>query len=157
MRTTTTRTLVKTSLAVTAAAGVGVLATDPDSPWYRRLSKPPWQPPGPAYGIVWTPLYAMIAYAGGRAMDQATRPDRRSIGLALGVNLGLNAGWTALFFAAKSPKAALAEIMVLNVSNAALVRQVWKADRRAGLLLLPYAGWTVFATALNADIVRRNR
>ena len=26
----------------------------------------------------------------------------------------------------------------------------------AAILLLPYAGWTVFATALNAEIVRLN-
>jgi benzodiazapine receptor len=37
-----------------------------------------------------------------------------------------------------------------------LIRQTWRADRTAAVLLVPYAGWTAFATALNAEIVRLN-
>ena len=47
-------------------------------------------------------------------------------------------------------------IACLNVANVLLVRQTWRTDRAAAVLLLPYAGWTVFATALNAEIVRLN-
>ncbi|MET8159102.1 TspO/MBR family protein [Sphaerisporangium sp. NPDC005289] len=150
------RTLVKTSLAVAATAVAGSVATDPDSPWYRRLRKPAWQPPPPAYAAVWTPLYALIAYASARALARAGEADRRALGRALGVNLALNAAWTPIFFRMRSPKAALAELVALNLSNAVLARRVLRADRPAGLLLLPYAGWTLFATALNAAIVRRN-
>jgi hypothetical protein len=35
-----------------------------------------------------------------------------------------------------------------------LIRQTWRADRTAAVLLVPYADWTAFATALNAEIVR---
>jgi translocator protein len=45
-------TLLKTSLAVAATAVVGGIATEPDSTWYKRLRKPSWQPPPPAYGAV---------------------------------------------------------------------------------------------------------
>jgi len=37
-----------------------------------------------------------------------------------------------------------------------LIRQTWRADRTAAVLLVPYAAWTAFATALNAQIVRLN-
>ena len=37
-----------------------------------------------------------------------------------------------------------------------LIRQTWRADRTAAVLLVPYADWTAFATALNAEIVRLN-
>jgi len=37
-----------------------------------------------------------------------------------------------------------------------LTRQMWRADRVAAVLLLPYVGWTAFAAALNAQIVRLN-
>ncbi|MEU6426930.1 TspO/MBR family protein [Microbispora sp. NPDC046973] len=57
---------------------------------------------------------------------------------------------------ADNPRLALAEILALNVSNALLTRRLLRQDRTAGLLLLPYAGWTVFATALNAAIARHN-
>src|SRR3954452_6397422 len=49
--------------AVGATAAVGGLATAPavDSRWYRRLNKPPWQPPGAVFGPAWTVLYALLA------------------------------------------------------------------------------------------------
>jgi len=61
-----------------------------------------------------------------------------------------------LFFRGRRPRAALAEIACLNIANAVLIRQTWRADRAAAVLLLPYAGWTAFATVLNAEIVRLN-
>jgi tryptophan-rich sensory protein len=107
--------------------------------------------------VVWTILYGLLAYAGARAID-ATSPDkRRSFQLSYVTNLGLNAGWTAVFFAAQRPNAALAEITALNASTIDLLRRAWTADRLAGAALVPYLMWTAFATALNADIARRNR
>lgn len=153
----TTRTLFKTAAATTAAALAGGLATEPGTVWYAGLRKPRWQPPPAAFPLVWTPLYGLIAYSGARSLDRAAGADRRALRRSFGVNLALNAAWPALFFAARSPRAALAELAALNASNVLLARRAWRADRRAGLLLLPYVGWTAFATALNGAIVRRNR
>ncbi|MEO3798622.1 TspO/MBR family protein [Nonomuraea sp. B1E8] len=149
--------LLKTALAVTATAVAGALATDARSSWYQRLEKPSWQPPPQAFGLVWTPLYVLITYAGARALSRGDQAESRAFRSALAGNLVLNAAWPALFFRARNPRLALAEILVLNASNAMLVRRGWTADRRAGLFLVPYAGWTVFATALNTAIARRNR
>lgn len=146
------RTLAKTAAAVTAVAVAGGIAADADSRWYAGLAKPSWQPSPRTFPLVWTPLYALIAYAGARALDRAGP----GFGRAYAVNLALNGLWTPLFFAARKPKMALAEIVLLDLSTAALVRRAWRADRRAGALLLPYAAWTAFATALNAELVRRN-
>ncbi|TDE51515.1 tryptophan-rich sensory protein [Nonomuraea mesophila] len=150
------RLLLKTALAVTATAVAGTLATDARSTWYQRLKKPSWQPPPQAFGLVWTPLYVLIACAGTRALSQGDQEGSRAFKKTLATNLALNAAWPALFFRARNPKLALAEILVLNASNAMLVRRGWTLDRRAGLFLLPYAGWTVFATALNTAIARQN-
>ncbi|GAA1279074.1 tryptophan-rich sensory protein [Sphaerisporangium rubeum] len=147
---------MKTGLAVAAAAVAGSVATTPRSAWYRGLRKPSWQPPPAAYPAVWTPLYVAIAYASARAINRADPGDRGAIGRSLALNLALNAAWPPLFFRLRSPRTALAELAVLNVSNLALTRRAAAADRTAGALLLPYAAWTAFATALNAAIVRRN-
>jgi tryptophan-rich sensory protein len=150
-------TWVRTTAAVTAAALVGSVVTQPGSRWYRTLDKPPWQPPQQAFPIVWTALYGLLAFGGARALDATDGDERRGLQLSYGTNLALNAGWTAVFFGARQPTAALAEIAALNVSNVDLVRRAWRADRVAGLAIAPYVAWTAFATALNADIVRRNR
>lgn len=150
-------TWVKTGAAVAAAALLGSRATRPDSRWYRSLDKPVWQPPRQVFPVVWTLLYGLLAYAGARAIDSMPSSRRRAFGLSYATNLGLNAGWTAVFFAARRPTAALAEIAALNASNIDLARRAWMVDRVAGAALAPYVAWTAFATALNADIVRRNR
>ncbi|WP_436536405.1 TspO/MBR family protein [Actinoplanes sp. HUAS TT8] len=152
----TVPTWVKTSAAVVVAAGAGSIATEPGSRWYRALRKPPWQPPPAAFPAVWTPLYALIAVAGTRALNRGDADDRRAFARSYAINLGLNAAWTAVFFRAKRPRAALAEIAVLNVSNLLLLRRAARTDRLAGAALAPYVAWTIFATALNAAIVRRN-
>ena len=147
----------KTGAAVTAAALLESRAASPDSRWYRSLDKPAWQPPRQVFPVVWTLLYSLLAYAGVRAIDSMPPGKRRASRLSYATNLGLNAGWTAVFFAARRPAAALAEIAALNASNVDLLRRAWMVDRAAGAALVPYVVWTAFATALNADIVRRNR
>jgi len=142
--------------AVAAAAAIGAVATDPGSSWYRNLRKPRWQPPPPAYALVWTPLYATIGYAGSRALGRALRSDRRRLAGGLLLDLALNAAWTPVFFRARQPRAALAEIACLDIANVLLIRQAWRADHTAAILLLPYVAWTAFATVLNAEIVRLN-
>jgi tryptophan-rich sensory protein len=142
--------------AVVATAAIGAVAADPGSAWYRSLRKPRWQPPPPAYALVWTPLYATIAYAAATALTRAQSRDRSQLAGSLILDLALNAAWTPLFFRGRRPPAALAEIACLNIANALLIRQTWRADRAAAVLLLPYASWTAFATALNAEIVRLN-
>ncbi|MBG0822816.1 tryptophan-rich sensory protein [Planomonospora sp. ID91781] len=150
------RTLARTLLAVSAAAAVGSLATKPASLWYRRLRKPSWQPPSQAFGLVWTPLYGLIAVGAARVLDRREGTDRTAFAARLAANLVLNAGWSLAFFRGRSPKLALAEITALNASNADLIRQAWATDRAAGAVLLPYGAWTLFATALNTAIVRLN-
>ncbi|MGW1963561.1 TspO/MBR family protein [Streptomyces sp. NPDC001935] len=147
---------VVTTTAVAAAAIAGSVAVDPDSAWYRRLEKPAFQPPPRAFAMVWTPLYASIAWAGGHALQQATGRHRRALGSSLAVNLILNGTWNWLFFRRQSPKAGLVGTLLLDLSNIVLIRRTAKVDRTGARALLPYAGWCAFATALNAAIVQRN-
>ncbi|MET9118237.1 TspO/MBR family protein [Streptomyces longwoodensis] len=143
--------------AVTTAATVGAKAVDADSAWYRALRKPPWQPPPWSFGAVWTPLYASLAYAAGHALgrtEDARR--RRKLTASFAVDLALNAGWNWLFFARRSPRAGLVGTVLLDVANADLLRRTAQVDRTAARVLLPYAAWCGFATALNASLVRRN-
>ncbi|HYO18945.1 MAG TPA: TspO/MBR family protein [Dermatophilaceae bacterium] len=149
--------LARTSAAVVATAVAGGLGTDVSSRWYRTLDKPPWQPPGAAFGPAWTTLYALIALASARTLDRLEEPgERRTFATAFGVNLALNAGWNWLFFTARRPRWALAEILVLEASTLDLTRRAARTDSGAAVMLAPYAGWVAFATALNAAIARLN-
>ncbi|MFC3502811.1 TspO/MBR family protein [Micromonospora krabiensis] len=148
---------ITTGVAVAATAAAGSVSTDPSSRWYRRLRKPRWQPPPAAFPLVWTPLYGLIAVAGTRTLNRTGGAERAAFTRAYALNLALNAGWTVLFFRARRPTAALAEIAALNVSNLVVLRRAARTDRLSGLALAPYAAWTMFATALNGTIVALNR
>jgi hypothetical protein len=50
----------------------------------------------------------------------------------------------------------VAEVVLLLASTLELTRRTYRLDRAAGTALLLYAGWTGFATALSAEIARRN-
>jgi len=149
--------LARTCAAVTATAVIGLLGTDVTSRWYRHLDKPAWQPPGAAFGPAWAMLYGLMALASSRTLDRLDEPaERRAFATAFGANMMLNAGWNWLFFKARRPGWALAEILLMEVSTLDLMRRAAHVDRPAAKMFIPYAGWVAFATALNASIARRN-
>jgi tryptophan-rich sensory protein len=142
--------------AVVAAAGLGGLATDPGSRWFRSLRLPSWYPPPQTFGLVWSALYTGIAYAGGEVLTKAGGDRRAAFARAYGANLALNAAWSLLFFRAHRPWVATAESAVLTASSLDLVRRAREVSPRAAAALAPYPAWTAFATVLAGAIARRN-
>jgi translocator protein len=154
--------LAATTVAVAAAAGTGSIASPGRTAgWYSRLRKPPYQPPGAVFPVVWTTLYGDIAATSAVAIDRfraAGRNDaaRRYVA-ALCANLIINAGWSWLFFRYHKLGASALGAAALTVSSADLARRTAHADPRAGLVLLPYPLWCAFATALSTRIWQLNR
>ena len=146
--------------AATVAAGLmGAFATrrSVDSFWYHvELKKPSFQPPEKVFGPVWTVLYGLIAVSGARVW-QARRSRARTRALALwGTQLALNTAWPLIFFGARRPRAALADLVALIGSIAAYMDEAQQVDGRAAIAVAPYLAWTGFATLLNEEIVRLN-
>lgn len=146
--------------AVGACAAVGTVLTDPENGWYKSLRKPDWQPPAAAFPIVWTTLYADIAYVSYKVLaDAQARKDTtefKSYARALGTNLVLNATWCSLFFRGERPVVSTIEAGALAVSSIDLVRRAGKSHPGLGVLLSPYALWTSGATALSGAIAALN-
>lgn len=91
-------------------------------------------------------------------LDEAGKEQQRNeYAAALEINLVLNAGWSFTFFTAHRPKLAPAVAAALAASSIDLTRRAAKVSSERGVALAPYAAWTSFATALTAQIARRNR
>ena len=45
--------------------------------WYRQLDKPSFTPPDRVFPVVWSTLYALIAYSGWRVWKRGTLPAAR--------------------------------------------------------------------------------
>jgi len=120
--------------------------------WFDGLEKPAFMPPGWTFGVVWPLLYAMLGVA--LAMVLVEPPsDRRRLALVLFfAQLALNLAWSPVFFAAHDIALAKWIIFVMAALAAAAAGQFVRIRREAGILLIPYLGWLVFAATLNAAI-----
>lgn len=127
----------------------GMAAGTPDqNVWFVQLEKPALYPPPAAFGIVWSILYVLIgmAFAG-----ICSSWGSRGRGLAIAVfvvQFVLNLAWSPVFFAMNQIDTAFAIIVVMDVLVAVCVVLFWRIRRWAGILLLPYLAWILFATLL---------
>ena len=140
------------TLAVGACAS---LFTEPNiASWYAALAKPSFDPPNWVFAPVWTALYILMAVAAWRAWRVV---GLRSVALTLYfLQLTFNFAWSLIFFAQHQIALALIDIAALFVSLLATAIAFWRADRTAGLMLLPYLAWVGFAGLLNLEIWRLN-
>jgi tryptophan-rich sensory protein len=156
------KTIVKTALATAAAAIVGGLAnrSEIDS-WYPRLRKPSYVPPNAVFPIAWTTLYTDIAITSAATVDRLRADDEPAKAnaylAALGINLGINAAWSWVFFKAHKLGPASFVAAALAISSADLARRSAEADPKFGAALAPYPLWCGFATVMSTDIWYRNR
>jgi tryptophan-rich sensory protein len=154
------RNLALTGLAAAASAALGALATTPESAWYQRLDKPRWQPPPVAFPLVWTPLYADIAVTGAAALtvleEQGRTEELDGLRRSIALNLALNTGWSLLFWRSRRPWLATGWCGVLTWQSLFVARRLRDVDPALHNAWAPYPAWTLFATALNASIARRN-
>ena len=139
-------------LGVSALGGLATASSV--GTWYQALHKPAFNPPNWVFAPVWTTLYVMIAVAGWRVWRL-----RRFAGAAMAAyaaQLALNLAWSLLFFGGRLIGVALAEILLLLAAILLNVVIFWRLERVAALLLVPYAAWVAFASALNLALWRLN-
>lgn len=149
--------LLTVPLIVVAGSLMGYLSNSGFSnQWYAQLEKPSFQPPGAAFGIIWTILYALMGVA--LALVLTATPSRpRSRGLVLFfTQLLLNYSWSPIFFGAGLIDWGFLVIIGLNVLVTATIIAFWRVKPLAGVLLLPYLAWLCLATALNYETGRLN-
>src|SRR5271157_6227394 len=93
--------------------GLGAMVTDKSvRTWYPGLRKPPGTPPGWLFGPVWTTLYVLMAISVWLVWRQYHWGARAAL-LIFFAQLALNLAWSGIFFGARLPGFALAEIVIL--------------------------------------------
>ena len=143
-------------LASLVTGGIGALATRNAREFYAGLARPRWAPPGSVFGPVWTALYLMMGVAAWlvwRRAGWAGATGALSLYLA---QLVCNAAWSWLFFAWRRGAWAFADVVLLVGLIVATVVAFARVHQLAAVLLVPYLGWVVFATALTHALWRAN-
>ena len=120
--------------------------------WFDSLRKPNFMPPGWTFGVVWPVLYALLGVAVAMVLAEPPSPRRKLALVLFFVQLALNFAWSPIFFAAHDIGLAKVVIFVMAALAAAAAGQFLRLRKEAGLLLVPYLAWLVFAATLNATI-----
>jgi translocator protein len=147
--------LVPLLLMLGYGSGLAAGSTD-QNVWFAVLEKPALYPPPATFGIVWSILYVLmgVAFAG---ICSAWGSRGRGLAIAVFVaSFALNLAWSPVFFAMHRIDLAFAVIAALDVAVLASVVLFWRIRRWAGVLLLPYLAWVLFATLLTWQIWQLN-
>ena len=149
--------LVTVPVLVVAGSAIGYLSNSGFSNgWYIPLEKPSFQPPGWAFGVVWTILYTFMGISLALLLSRPPSAQRR---LALSLFAGqllLNWAWSPTFFGLGYIDGGFLLILGMDVLVTALIIAAWPLSRVAALLLLPYLAWLCLATTLNYETGRLN-
>ena len=137
-------------VAVILAAALGSMAstTAGTDSWYLLLNKSKLNPPGYVFGIVWPILYVLM-------MISAFLAYRRIFSIFI-IQLFFNAAWSWLFFRFQMPLIALLDIYLLIAINIYILNLMYKENKLAFFLFIPYVIWISFASYLNLFIVINN-
>ncbi len=132
----------------------GALFTSASIPtWYATLTRPELAPPNWVFGPVWTLLFILMGIASFLIFQKGY--ERRDVRIALslyGAQLILNLLWSLLFFGARNPGLAFAEIVVLWLVLFLTIKKFWPLSKTSAYLLVPYILWVSFAGYLNYSI-----
>ena len=137
-------------VAVILAAAIGSMASTSagtDS-WYLLLDKSELNPPSYIFGVVWPILYILM-------MVSAYLAHKRIFSIFI-TQLFFNAAWSWLFFRFQMPLIALLDIYLLIAINIYILNLMYKENKIAFYLFIPYVVWISFASYLNLFIVINN-
>jgi benzodiazapine receptor len=145
------------AVAVVLVASAGGMWTESGMGWYATLRLPAFTPPGGTIGMVWTVIYILSAAAVMLLWRRRALYPRFGLLIALLLlNGALNALWCYVFFVAQQLGPAVAEMLALNLTTAAVIVVTWNRQRIVALLFVPYFAWVCFATVLAATIWQMN-
>lgn len=148
------------SLAALEAAtlGAGALVgylTRGGMTFFQSLEKPAFAPPGWLFPVVWSILYALMAYCMWRVLRAQGRDRFLLLGLYV-AQLAVNLTWPVLFFTLKALGLSFFWLILLLCLVLIMAVQFGRNSRLAGWLLVPYLLWVMFAGVLNFALARLN-
>jgi tryptophan-rich sensory protein len=122
------------------------------NPWFDALVKPLFMPPGWLFGVVWPILYSLLGISLAIALAEPPSPRRRAGLILFALQMVMNFAWSPIFFARHDIRLAKVVIFAMAALAAAAAGQFLQLRKAAGLLMIPYLAWLVFAATLNASI-----
>ncbi|MGE9270781.1 MAG: TspO/MBR family protein [Verrucomicrobiales bacterium] len=152
------KALLCSLLCVFLGGASGLFGASSIGSWYAQLSRPAGTPPNAVFGPVWTTLYICIGVSFALMWHRVQPGSHRKQAMRLFIiQWCLNLSWTPLFFGARQLGFALVILLALVTALTLTVHHFYRLERTAGILLVPYLLWILYATYLNAGFWLLNR
>lgn len=142
------------SFLITLGGGIiiGIL-TKNSSIIYEQITKPKFSPPGYVFGIVWPILYILMSISLYRVYMKLKTENKSSSAILLYIiQLGINFLWPIIFFMFKLYGVSWIILLMLIIILSIVILKFFKIDKLAGILLVPYLIWCIYALYLNISI-----
>lgn len=134
---------------------LGVITKSDISTWYMTLNRSQLTPPGYVFSIVWTILYAVLAYVAWVICINYNSKYKKLV-ILFSIQMILNWAWTPIFFTLHSINLSAIWIVILVVVNVLLILEAKNINKKIVYALIPYIIWLIFAAYLNLIIVLSN-
>ena len=116
--------------------------------WHDSLTKPFLSPPNWVFAPVWLILYITIFVS---LILYTLKPaEGKTLGyIFFGVQLILNLLWSPAFFGMQNILLAFVIVLLLDIFVLLTILEFYSVSKVAGIILIPYLLWILFATYLN--------
>jgi len=126
--------------------------------YYKKLKKPPFAPPSWVFGPVWTVLYILMFVTFGFIFYRFSKGELPSWIITVSViHLASNFLYTPLQFGLKNNVAALIDVVIVDLTLAAVMAGIYQYYPWVTYALIPYLAWVCFATVLQSSVTYLNR
>ena len=123
--------------------------------WFNTLIKPHFYPPAWLFTPVWIILYGIIFAS---LLIYTIKPARNKLRgyVYFIIQMLLNLVWTPVFFLLHNITLALVIIILMDLFVILTIKRFYTVSKFAGMMLIPYFLWILFATYLNTAFLILN-
>jgi len=127
-----------------------------DNEFYKNLKKPIFTPKPIVFRIVWPVLYLLMFCSLFAVVTKETGFIKKLALTIFSFQLFLNIIWSPVFFLLRKIRAAFVIALMMTVFAGITAFLFYKISHIAGLLLIPYVCWLIFACFLNYRFLKLN-
>lgn len=117
---------------------------------YNIINKPPLSPPSIVFPIIWTILYILMGTSYGILKTKGLIDDETN--MIYYTQLLVNVTWPIVFFVFKWRFVSILWIILLLILVIYMTIKLYRKNKIAGLMQIPYILWTIFATYLTIGV-----
>ena len=145
------RTLLWSMILTFAIAVAGGIVTYLGMDSFQAVQQPPLSPPAFLFPVVWTILFALMAF-GAAVVYNSDNPNAPRALFVYALQLTMNFWWCVLFFGFRLYLTSFIWLLLLFAAVLTMTVLFTRISKPAGLLQIFYLIWLAFAAYLNYGI-----